>query len=158
MTRGKIGWNKPTRSEAIEALEELYAVLPSLECKGLCADSCTVIDASELERQRLRERGIELGPPTDRWTVERLKGLIASGKTPRCPALSPLNTCRVYEVRPLICRVFGMVLDPRTGDGMMCEHGCIPDATITPAELYRVLLQLDELSEQVTGVRREAHG
>lgn len=145
---------RPTVDEAYASIDELYAGLPPLECKGLCADSCTVIDASELERRRLRERGIELGPPSDRWTLERLKGLIAAGRTPRCPALSPLGTCSVYEIRPLICRVFGMVLDPRTGEGMMCEHGCIPDGTITPAQLFRAILQLDELSKQVTGISR----
>lgn len=143
-----------TTAEAYAEIDELYASLPPLECKGKCYDSCTVIDASELERRRLRERGIDLGPPTDRWTLERLKWLIASGRTPRCPALSPLNTCSVYEARPLICRAFGMVLDPRTGESMMCEHGCIPDGTITPAQLFKALLQLDELSKQVTGISR----
>lgn len=142
---------RPTRAETIARLEQLYASLPALECKGRCHDSCTVIDASELERQRIRERGVELGPYTSRRT---LTDLTASGRTPRCPALGPLNTCTVYDVRPLICRAFGMVLDRATGEGMMCQYGCVPDGTIEPRELYRALLEVEELSRQVTGVSR----
>lgn len=140
-----------TRTQAITMLEELYAQLPPLECKGLCHDSCTSIDASELERERMRERGVELpsGMPHD-----RLKALIALGVTPRCPALSPLNTCSVYEVRPFICRAFGVVLDRQTGEGLMCEHGCIPDGTIDPGQVYRALREIEELSAEVTGVSR----
>lgn len=144
---------KPTMAEALAELQELYDSLPALACKGLCYDACTVIDASELERRRMAEHGVEL-PPMDSGAHDRLKTLIEAGRTPRCPALSPLNTCRVYEVRPLICRAFGMVLDRATGKGLMCEHGCVPEGTITPGDLYRAIRELEELSEEVTGVSR----
>src|SRR2546429_6087610 len=29
--------------------------------------------------------------------------------------------CTVYEVRPMICRLWGMV------EGMQCPHGCVPE-------------------------------
>ncbi|SEF34466.1 Putative zinc-or iron-chelating domain-containing protein [Amycolatopsis pretoriensis] len=143
----------PTRAEAIAALEDLYEQVPAIECKGLCHDSCTSIDASELERERLAARGVTL--PVH-MSYERLQALIATGKTPRCPALSPLNTCSVYDVRPLICRVFGVVRDRSDliRGGLRCEHGCIPDATIDASELFRALRQIEELSIAVTGVPR----
>jgi Fe-S-cluster containining protein len=143
---------KPTRPEAIAALEDLYNQMPALECRGLCHDSCTAIDASELERERLRARGVEL--PLH-MSPERLHRLIAAGKTPRCPALSGLNTCSVYDVRPLICRAFGLVIDPADPrGGMLCEHGCVPDATIDAAQLFKALREVEELSLAVTGVPR----
>lgn len=146
-----------TRKRALAILDDLYAQLPALECKGLCYDSCTAIDASELERERLAERGIEL---PERTSHARLLTLIASGQTPRCPALGPLNNCTVYDVRPFTCRAFGMVRDRQTDGGlthrgpMMCDHGCIPDGTISFAEYARIIREIEELSLHVTGVRR----
>lgn len=147
-----------TRAEAIAALEDLYAQLPRLECKGLCFDSCTAVDASELERERMRERGVELPMPL---AHHRLQALIAVGKTPRCPALGPLNTCTVYDVRPFVCRVFGMVRDPAdtlARGPMMCDYGCIPDGTIDFDQFGRALREIEELSQEVTGVSRRPTG
>lgn len=145
------------RATARAELDELYASLPALECKGRCHDTCTAIDASELERERIAERGValpELSAPA------QLAALRATGKVPRCPALSPLNTCSVYDVRPFTCRAFGMVLDPRADltmiykTPMMCDYGCVPDGTISLAEYVRVLQDIERLSREVTGVRR----
>lgn len=152
MSKRKKARNSATaRANAIAILEDLYSQLPALECKGRCHDSCTSIDASELERERLRERGIEL---PIRLSHQQLAVLIAADRTPRCPALSALNTCAAYDVRPFICRAFGMVYDPATGGGLMCDHGCIPDKTMTPAELFRLLREIELLSVEVTGVSR----
>lgn len=138
-------------------LDDLYAQLPALECKGLCHDSCTAIDASELERERLRERGVELSQEPAAQQLVRYR---RTGEVPRCPALGPLNTCTVYDVRPFVCRAFGLVYDPDVlpGDArrqvMMCDHGCVPDGVITTAELHRILADIERLSVRVTGVRR----
>lgn len=131
------------REEALAELDDLYAQLPALECKGRCHDSCTSINMTELERERIRARGVEIGPS---MTHARVKKLVAAGRTPRCPALGPLNTCTVYDVRPMICRTFGMVL------GELCQHGCVPDGTITREEMVRVLYDIEMLSREVTGV------
>jgi len=147
-----------TRAEAVAALEDLYAQLPAIECKGLCHDSCTAIDASELERERMRDRGVELPVAL---AHHRLQALIAAGKTPRCPALGPLNNCTVYEDRPFVCRAFGMVRDPADAlarGPMMCDYGCIPDGTIDFFQYGRALREIEELSRAVTGVSRRPTG
>lgn len=147
----------PTAAEALAMLDDLYASLPALACKGRCHDSCTSIDASELERERLAARGITL---SDVPAPRRLKLIAMSGEIPRCPALSPLNTCSVYDVRPFTCRAFGMVRDPRADDTMvyqtpmMCDHGCIPAGTISLADYVSRLQEIERLSRVVTGVRR----
>ncbi|GJF04989.1 hypothetical protein PSD17_39420 [Pseudonocardia sp. D17] len=147
-------------------LDDLYGQLPAIECKGLCHDTCTSIDASELERRRIAAAGVNLPdePAADR--VARLRpdahGLVdvarARPEDRRCPALGPLNNCTVYEVRPFVCRAFGLVHQrenplPHTGP-MMCDHGCIPDGTISLAEFGRIVVAIERLSQEVTGVAR----
>lgn len=132
-----------TREEAIERLDELYAKLPSVQCKGLCHDSCTAIKLSRLERSRIRERGVELPPP---MSGDRLQRLIAEDRTPRCPALSAVNTCRVYDVRPLICRTWGAT--PLT----RCRYGCIPNGDFSDREVVEIMGEIEWLSHQVMPV------
>lgn len=133
---------------AYAALDELYDQLPRVRCKGLCADSCTVVPASELEQRRIAERGYELitrRPP---------------GPIPRCPALGPLDNCMAYDVRPFVCRAFGSVVDPRADPSqwrhqpLMCDYGCEPEADqyITVAESRRISDAIERFSREVTGV------
>lgn len=63
-----------TRAEAIAAIEDIYAQLPALECKGRCHNSCTVAGAAELERQRITDAGGDLGQMI---SLRRLKSAIA---------------------------------------------------------------------------------
>jgi Fe-S-cluster containining protein len=140
-------------------LDELYASLPAVECRGLCHDTCTAIDASELERRRLAERGVRL---PEAPATAQLREIVRTGTVPRCPALSPLNTCTVYDVRPFTCRAFGVVMQAgadRAGltfaGPMMCDHGCVPDGTVDLREYARAIRQIEALSVAVTGVRRQ---
>lgn len=135
----------PTRAEALAMLDELYAQIPALECKGLCHNSCTRIEASELERQRIRERGKDIG---ESISGPRELKLILAGEVSRCPALGPLNTCTVYDIRPMICRVWGVA------EGLLCEFGCIPDGIIPRGEVLRTIAEIEGLSRLVTGYRR----
>jgi hypothetical protein len=105
---------KRNRREAIDAtLDALYDTLPPLECKGLCAESCGPIECSTRERERIAERGVRL--PTMAEVVIRDR----AGETLTCPALRD-GRCSVYEVRPMICRIWGATA------GLPCPHGCRP--------------------------------
>lgn len=134
------------RRKALALLEELYRSLPEIACKGLCHDTCTSTDASELERERIRERGVEL---PGFIPVQVLRARIKAGDTPRCPALGPLNTCTVYDVRPLLCRAWGTT--PR----LQCDYGCVPSGYVPDVDLMRALVEVEELSEWATGVSRK---
>lgn len=109
------------------ALAALYEQLPAMQCQGLCADSCYSLAQTGLEQAYVRERtGVELGlvqtPPT------------------ACPALGLLNTCTVYESRPMICRLFGMT------SGMRCQYGCVPEGGfLTARQFYEFLAQVADL-------------
>lgn len=138
-----------TREQALADLAAVYARLPGLLCKGRCADACTVIDGSELERTLLAEAGRPLPP---RMTHRQHLELIAAGRGPRCPALGPLRTCTVYEVRPMICRLFGLIGKLRADDppdpkaALACDHGCVPERWLTEAEGFELLAAADEIS------------
>jgi hypothetical protein len=84
-------------------LDALYAQLPTIECRGKCQDSCGPIDMSVAERRRIADRGVDIP------------------LAPTCPALSMFGTCAVYDVRPMICRLWGVV------EAMACPYGCMPE-------------------------------
>lgn len=102
------------RLRADAQLEALYAQVPELDCKGLCHTSCGVIEASVRERERMQEAGVRL-PYLDEFLEMDRAGLEIS-----CPALTEDKRCGVYEVRPMICRLWG------TTDSMPCPYGCEP--------------------------------
>lgn len=126
-------------SRAARALQAIYDELPAVTCKGLCSDSCTAIDATALERSRLAAAGVNLPP---RPSHARVLQLIEQGRTPRCPGLSAIGTCRVYEIRPTICRVFGAAA------GLRCEHGCVPERVMPDAEVYQVMARVQQISDR----------
>jgi hypothetical protein len=111
----------PRRTD--ERLEALYATLPTIDCQRHCYDSCGPIETSVRERQRIEQRA---GPLTC--------GLGAS-----CSMLRE-NRCGVYEIRPLICRLWGVV------ETMRCPYGCKPEPRyLTSEEGARLLIEADQI-------------
>lgn len=98
-------------------LDDLYAQVPAISCKGLCHTSCGPLVIGESERQRIQERhGVDI--PDLQWT---------------CPALNAFGRCSVYEDRPMICRLWGV------DQAMPCVYGCLPDRILPTAEGQRLL-------------------
>lgn len=106
-------------------LEAVYALLPELRCRGLCAESCGpivqqgVLTVAELVRMQ-RAGGKRTGRQRRRPDV--------------CPYLSAEGRCDVYAVRPLICRLWGIV--PK----MACPYGCVPARALTDDEAHTLLV------------------
>jgi Fe-S-cluster containining protein len=98
-------------------LDALYAEMPALECQGKCAEACGPIAMTRVEWERITDRG-----PV---------GSLAADLT--CPLLVD-ERCSVYDVRPTICRLWGMV------ESMPCEWGCKPTRMLTNDE-GRVFLE-----------------
>ncbi len=95
--------------DVVVRLEQLYAALPALACRGLCGHSCAAhVDASAVERAWVAQHGVDLDAPTPDGA---------------CPALSralvPTGRCTVHAVRPMVCRLWG------TAAAMPCPHGCV---------------------------------
>jgi Fe-S-cluster containining protein len=69
-----------------------------------------------------------------------LNRAVEAGRDPRCAALDlETKRCRVYDRRPLICRLFGMV------KAMRCPHGCRPVAWVPHRAASRYLQELDQM-------------
>jgi len=107
------------------ALRALYASLPRLECQRLCHGSCGPIVMSALEWDRLAERHGERACDDD---------LV-------CPHLErDSGLCGAYEVRPLICRLWGAT------ERLTCAFGCRPERLLTDAEVEALVSRVEALS------------
>lgn len=91
-------------------LQQARAALPTIACKGLCQASCGPVAWSEAEASAWSNNGVQ-----EPRTVEhpRLGPMT-------CSHLTQAGRCAIYEDRPLVCRLFGVVRE------MRCPHGCRP--------------------------------
>ncbi len=107
-----------TRSQIDAELAELYARIPDIpDCDGRCWVSCGPTDRSQREDQRIRQAGIRIRPADEALAdVERYY----------CEALTEDKRCAVYEMRPMVCRLWGAV------EGMKCPFGCVPEGGWLP--------------------------
>lgn len=108
------------------SLEDVYALVPAVGCKGLCQDSCGPIAMSVEEDRRVRIRGFAIPPMMDAVAA------LERGEDFYCPALVD-GHCGVYDVRPTICRLWGAT------ESMPCPHGCAPDQPLTREESHELL-------------------
>ncbi|WP_329271761.1 YkgJ family cysteine cluster protein [Streptomyces sp. NBC_01451] len=98
------------------ALDALYESLPRLECQRKCGSACGPVPLSPLERNRIRASGV-------RWVDGRVITLSVGQRVgTTCTALDQEKMqCRAYEVRPMVCRIWGLV------EELACPWGCMPE-------------------------------
>ena len=111
-------------------IDDLYDRLPDVACKGLCHKQCCAIRMTKTEWARIQQ---QLGHTPVAKSIEV------------CPMLTKDKRCGVYEIRPLICRMYGLV----QGHRMKCPHGCVPTRWLGHEEAGELLKQsfmLDEYS------------
>lgn len=130
-----------THAERCAELDALYAELPPIDCKGKCSDSCGPIEMTHTERRRIAEAGVSIPP------VRRPLPM-----TPiRCPGLSQFDTCTVYALRPLICRLWGLTR------AMRCSYGCIPEGGyLTELAALELITRVHDIAgerERAAGIR-----
>ena len=125
----------------LSAVDALYGKLPALACKGLCSDSCGAVPMTAFEWTRVVAHfGREPAP--------RLRD--ADG-TPWCPMLNEKRQCDVYAVRPLLCRLWGLI----DVDGMRCPHGCVPEWWLTSEESRVLMTEISRISGPYTSAQAE---
>jgi len=112
------------KRKRIPLLEDVWRLIPSSNCKGLCQASCGPIGMSVEEDQRLEARGVHV--PTWREAIADLDHY-------ECPAMVD-GACSVYDDRPTICRLWG------SAEEMPCPHGCLPDGGLLSPTKSRELL------------------
>lgn len=118
----------PTRSEMDAALQELYDRIPALpDCDGRCWTSCGPINMADRERQRIRRAGYRITP---------YRQAMRHVDTYYCEALTGDRQCAVYDLRPLVCRLWGTV------ESLPCVYGCRPEGGyLTDAEGYWLIAE-----------------
>lgn len=108
-----------------EQLAALWATLPDIECRGQCWDSCGPIRMTGPEHALVARAGVDIPDG------------VHDGNAALCPALTMLKRCAVYQVRPLICHLWGI------SEGMPCNYGCQPigRGLLTDRETWAVLAE-----------------
>lgn len=113
-----------------QKLQQIYDDLPGIDCQGHCWDSCGPIDMTGYERERIaREGGVEIARGS--W--------LADGPG-MCPALTPFRQCSVYELRPLICRIWGLTKE------LPCTYGCRPERYLSDVEAGEFMARVHEVA------------
>lgn len=103
------------------ALQDVWMMIPSSNCLGLCEKSCTAIGMSRAER-RMLEEVIPNFPSADKMMTDK-----NYDDDYRCPALVD-GKCSAYDVRPTVCRIFG------SAESLPCPWGCTPDGGLMSRE------------------------
>lgn len=122
--------NRKRKQKLIRQIEEVYSNIPaSIQCKGLCQGSCGPIAMTEVEWERIVDKtGSE--PTVDNFGT---CSLLVDGK------------CSVYEIRPLICRLWGLAKE------MECPFGCVPNPDyLSKTSGIRILALIEKVSGNKT--------
>jgi hypothetical protein len=106
-------------------IEQIYARIPAIKCQRKCQGACGPISA--------------FGVEWDRMQAAALVNIGVVGPDLNCPALTG-NACSIYEVRPLICRLWGVVRE------MACPWGCVPERWLSDSEAQKLMRELMRMS------------
>ena len=130
------------RRSAEAALRKLYDSLPKIQCQGKCHNTCGPIIMSEFEQLRMGEAngGLPILMPLPDVDAGLNAGLY-------CPFLTPEKRCGIYDVRPLICRLWGVV-KTYGNTPMLCPHGCKLDRLMTDQEAAEAIRKAEEISRR----------
>lgn len=111
-----------------DEIKAIYAELPAIECQRECWRACGPIAMSHAEADQVSAH-----------IAEFPLRLPMEGNDNLCPALSLLGNCMIYEVRPLICRLYGLV------QVLHCPHGCLPEQWVSNREARNLMERLESL-------------
>jgi len=113
-------------AEQINILNDLRKKIPDgFQCKKGCHDCCGIIVWSPIE-----------------WMLlpDKFKGLKQEGL--ECPYYND-EGCLVYEHRPILCRLFGVVDNPM----MICPHKLLPADHLTNEQSTAIMAEYIKLIE-----------
>lgn len=139
-----------------ERLDAIYATLPSIACQRKCKGCCGPLMVPRIEYKRMES---QVG-----WIPEQPNSMFSITSQPyylpenhhkdevfsmqpdedlHCRLLIPqFGHCRVYAIRPLICRLWGLVKK------MRCPWGCVPERWVSDVEANRLLTQVLEIQRE----------
>lgn len=113
--------------QRLAKLRRIYAKIPGVKCKGLCTDTCGSIGLSQGEFIHLTK-------------ITREKPSVVDFD--RCNYLKD-ERCSVYDDRPSVCRLFGVV------DVMKCPHGCEVERVLAEPEARKIMDEISKLFNEM---------
>ena len=130
-------------SDMDAALQAVYDQIPEIpDCQGRCWVSCGPIPMTTRERQRIRQAGFRITPVREAVTQEG---------DYFCEALTQDKRCAVYELRPLVCRLWGSIAR------LKCPYGCTPrGGWLSNKEAARLVREVDEIGGREDAAPAEA--
>jgi uncharacterized protein len=115
-----------------------------MQCQTGCSDCCHVrLTITQIEAEAIRA-------DVAAWPVPRRAALAHTGPEDHCAALDGAGRCRIYDVRPLVCRSHGVPIRLRRGALPVieaCHHNfrrttpeadCVLDQTTLSATLFAI--------------------
>jgi len=111
-----------------------------MTCKGKCTQACGLIPLERLELEEIRRR---LGRRfQEKWLrsgeAYGVEFMLGTDEL-ECPLLVD-GKCSVYDIRPLICRLYGVAA------GMRCQHGCECTRVMSDVEAKALIKKVGKLS------------
>lgn len=136
------------KKETIDALEAIYARLPKVVCQRKCQDYCGPLLVPAIEHARLVEKvgylpmtavgNVEIFDKTIKKYGDKMVAMKPADDM-HCRLLTPvIGYCRVYPIRPLICRAWGVVDSPL----LRCPEGCKPERWVSEEEFSKMLIEV----------------
>lgn len=125
---------KPTRIE--QKVRRYRNIIPVFACESGCHACCGPVPASSWEIAQL--------PVKTFGADERMLAEMKQGRVVGCRFLGEQG-CTVYENRPLVCRMFGAVDNPR----MKCPKGCGPKKPLSAEKEAEILLFMQQAPHEI---------
>jgi hypothetical protein len=113
-------------------LEKIYSRIPEFKCQERCGECCGPVRWSLAEeiviRDYIRRHGIE---------YRKMKSIMDY-----CPFLTEDKKCSIYPVRPLVCRVYGVL------ENLRCPY-IKPEKYMSLEEFFEMEKEIAKLSKEI---------
>lgn len=111
-----------------EELLEIYSRIPTFECAKFCTMCCGTVEIGEAELLLINKYLEKIGE-------EPLIGLFLPYTAKLRCAYAQKGRCEIYQVRPLLCRIYGAV----DSDILICPHGLHANSLLSSNEASKML-------------------
>lgn len=121
-------------------LKRIYDKVPALDCDRKCGEGCTLIPVHPLEIEEIEKftgRKVKIDDCVRGMSYKHYKIIKPRAGSFDCRYYRR-GGCSIHEVRPLVCRLYGVCT------GMVCLFGCKPERMLTDAEAHALIRELEQ--------------
>ncbi|MDI1496222.1 MAG: hypothetical protein K8823_1530 [Cenarchaeum symbiont of Oopsacas minuta] len=133
--------------------QKAWQGIPIIECKGKCHETCTTIRCSVDELYMIKQycklnglKYVNVNKENNKMLTKMSYKQEITKNEIMCKYLKD-ETCTIYEVRPAICRLLGVV------DKLQCEHECKIQGVIMTADQGHEIIGKGILQQEMPKIR-----